>query len=72
MMILLLTTAAESRAQSTHDQQAWVQVIVTPSFRTDWLVHLEAQPRWSEDGGGLAQFIARTALGRRLNRTVTV
>lgn len=58
--------AAAQDARATHDAQLWVQILATVKVSPDWMVHLEGQPRWSEDAGDLNQVIVRTALGRRL------
>jgi hypothetical protein len=71
-LAVVAMVSGEARAQSAHDTQLWLQLIVTPEIARDWLVHLEAQPRWSEDASELNHVILRGALGRRLNSRVSV
>jgi len=71
-VLLACLFAASPAAAQTHDFQLWTQAIVTAPVAPDWLVHLEAQPRWSEDASALNQVIARVALGRRLSPRVSV
>lgn len=64
--------ARPASAQSVHDAQLWTQVVVTPTVATDWKLHLEVQPRWSEDVSALDQVIVRTAVGRAVSDGVTI
>lgn len=71
-LLMMTMVSRPARAQSSHDPQLWLQVIVTPEVAPDWLLHLEAQPRWSEDASELNHVILRGALGRRLNSRVSI
>lgn len=64
--------AFAQNAPAVHDTQFWAQVVATVSLSDQWLTHLEAQSRWFEDLEEHDQLIIRTALGRRLNRRVTI
>lgn len=73
LCLLLSPSAARVAAsQDTHDSQLWVQILATVKVSPDWMVHLEAQPRWSEDAAELNQVIVRTALGRKLTDRVSL
>jgi hypothetical protein len=63
---LTLLWPISAAAQATHDAQLWTQVILTAPIAPQWLVHLEAQPRWSDDVSELNHAIARGAVGRRV------
>lgn len=71
-LLALSIGASSAAAQSVHDAQLWTQVVVTPHLAPDWMVHLEAQPRWSEDMSELNQVILRTALGRQVTDRISV
>lgn len=70
--LVAVLSATQAAAQASHDSQLWTQVVVTAPVAPDWLVHLEGQPRWSDDVSALNQVIARVALGRRVTSRVTL
>jgi hypothetical protein len=73
LAVVAVTIASrQASAQSRHDPQLWMQLIVTSELAADWLLHLEAQPRWSEDASELNHVILRGALGRRLHPRVSI
>jgi Protein of unknown function (DUF2490) len=71
-LVVAMASISPASAQTRHDAQLWMQLIVTPEIAPDWLLHLEAQPRWSEDASELNHVILRGALGRRLGSGVSV
>lgn len=71
-LFVLALGVTSVRAQSVHDAQLWTQVVVTPHLAPDWMVHLEFQPRWSEDMSELNQLIMRTALGLQVTDRMSI
>ena len=74
MLLGVLFIAAEpvpASAQVQHDAQVWAQVVATLRL-SDWRVHLELQPRFSQDVSELDQTITRWAIGRQLNPRMTL
>lgn len=59
-------------AQARHDAQLWLQVIETHSLSANWRLHLEIQPRWTQDASEFDHMLVRWAVGRRLNSALTV
>jgi hypothetical protein len=62
---------APASAQVQHDVQVWTQVVSTLMF-SDWRLHLELQPRFSQDASDLDHTITRWALGRQLTPRMSV
>jgi hypothetical protein len=62
---------APASAQVQHDAQVWAQVISTLTL-SDWRIHLEVQPRFSQDASELDHTLTRWALGRQLNSRMSV
>lgn len=71
LLVCLATVLAPhlSFAQSaadTSEGQIWVQALAVNPVSANWRVHLEAQPRWFDDGSELGLTIVRGAVGRRI------
>lgn len=75
VLVMLAVAAPPAQAQTqtnTQDTQLWTQVVATVRLSESWRLHLEEQPRWSEDASQSYQIITRTALGRRVNARLTL
>lgn len=69
---VLLLAAVPAAAQQNPDRQIWVQGLALGQLADAWRTHLEAQPRWFDDGSELGLTIIRYAIGRRLSPRSTV
>ena len=69
---LCLALSSPLAAQTRHDAQLWVMFLDTHALSENWRLHLELQPRWSQDMSELDQTLYRWAVGRRINRALTL
>jgi hypothetical protein len=78
MLRILLASAAlalplaPACAQTSQDEQAWINVTVTGSLKDELLYFVEAQPRLTEGVSEMRQAILRGAIGWRLSDRVSV
>jgi len=73
LMLFVLVHSRPALAQHPgHDTHLWVQAVAVVAVGEDWLIHLEEQPRWFSDVSEPFQVLTRTAVGRRVNRRLTL
>ena len=72
LLPVTIPTATAQDAPDSHDTHLWMQAVATVSASDNWRIHLEAQPRWQENISESFQVITRTAIGRRINSSVTL
>jgi hypothetical protein len=72
--LLLLTGVlpGQASAQTSHDAQLWIQSVAIVALPDQWRLHLEGQPRWSQDVTELDHSLVRWALGYAVSRRVVL
>jgi hypothetical protein len=70
--LALALPVAPACAQTTQDEQAWINVTVTGALKDDLLYFVEAQPRFTDGVSEMSQAILRGAIGWRLSDRVSV
>jgi len=63
---------ASARAETTHDEQAWINLTATGSLSGDLVYFAELQPRIGDGVSRIDQLLLRGAVGWRLSPAVTV
>lgn len=72
LVLVVLAAPAQAFAQAQHDSQVWIQFLDTHPLAPEWRLHLEVQPRWSQDVSELDHTLFRWAVGRVLTNRVSV
>lgn len=72
LSLFALTCAAPAAAETTHDNQAWVNATLMGPVSGKVVYFAEVQPRFSERSGQLDMLLLRPAIGVKLSPTATL
>jgi hypothetical protein len=64
--------AAPARAETTHDEQAWINLTAMGSIKGDLIYFAEVQPRFGDGVSRFDHILLRPAIGVKLSPTVSL
>jgi hypothetical protein len=71
-MAVAIAWAAPATAQTTHDEQAWINLTAMGPLGRDLIYFAEIQPRFGAGVSGLDQALFRPAIGVKLSPTMSL